>query len=654
MNESEKQLYHKINSIDDYDEDDDNNNFSSEEEIEIRVNVNFLEYKSLSRFPKYDLTTLEMNENIEIIDCITFIKVIDKMVDFAIKISNSSHQTAFDLLCKNNWDITIIGDYYSTDINESSSFLLSKSIENIVHTFYPFESGVDLLYNCSLCYSHISKNDFIFLPCEHIFCKICWSNYLESKLKRIECKDLFKICCLDKNCTENIKYELWKNILSKLQHKRLQGYFESKLINLITTPELSLFKKCVNTSCKLIVHRKSSNILGNSNVICNCGCQFCFECFSLEIGNHYPFTCSQIQSMCNYGNFLVNYNRYNNILNNKYLSLFRSLQMIKDYGEKNNFAESILFNILKGKHQVIMKEIEQKNCPSCSMLTLKPTQSQYSNNFITYCGGGKNEGCECQFCWYCEEILNNNHHYLCKWDKKVINYTQIPNITTTNIITCPECNFTIHTSTPNISWLTCSKCTFIFCHICKKSLYSAEDDKLNNCCNYEEKSDKLKLESIIIYQHIHSPLFYLFDSMKKMFLVLNILLKSKFNNDDFMLMLESYKYTLLGMNFSFWLQLYLTTFVQNEKVLIGKIFCENLAKILYGIDGITNLDVLIEYTINLKNINKLLENNPWYFSLKKFTAVPETINKPWQVDMIDYLCNLKAVLNKTVCSLQDF
>eukprot|EP00388_Colpodella_angusta_P001707 GDKJ01005224.1.p1 GENE.GDKJ01005224.1~~GDKJ01005224.1.p1 ORF type:complete len:508 (+),score=81.82 GDKJ01005224.1:15-1538(+) len=143
-------------------------------------------------------------------------------------------------------------------------------------------------FTCQICYEEVSAEGGWQLGCGHPFCERCWKTHLEVMVR--EGKECLLARCPAFRCTEKVPHTFIRQLLSKEKKEnqtqssldRYQQFFLQSFID-----DMPDMKFCPNPEgCEMVVHRL--NNLMSTDVICECGYSFCFNC-SHE--SHRPADC---------------------------------------------------------------------------------------------------------------------------------------------------------------------------------------------------------------------------------------------------------------------------------------------------------------------------------------------------------------------------
>ena len=164
--------------------------------------------------------------------------------------------------------------------SEISSFKKDEiifNIDTIENTIHELTKEIDVNINneeniCMVCLDEINKEDLenYKIECEHKFCKECWINYIEEKIKSNE-----EILCMEKTC------------LKKINDKRIRDFIKDNDILLKKYENYDLKRKVYNNSNMKFCPFPDCNGFGiiknltdpnNKFIKCSNGHEFCFVC----------------------------------------------------------------------------------------------------------------------------------------------------------------------------------------------------------------------------------------------------------------------------------------------------------------------------------------------------------------------------------------
>jgi len=120
---------------------------------------------------------------------------------------------------------------------------------------------------CSICYLDLPVTSIIHpLACEHSFCRDCYTEYLENKMKSFE---VLKITCPQDGCPEIVTDERIKTILSEDRFQRYQELVQKKLSHKSWGQ-----KYCPKAGC----YKEFVPDPNNKSTVCTCGIEICNVC----------------------------------------------------------------------------------------------------------------------------------------------------------------------------------------------------------------------------------------------------------------------------------------------------------------------------------------------------------------------------------------
>lgn len=158
---------------------------------------------------------------------------------------------------------------------------------------------------CAICDEKYARAKGFALPaCGHWFCKPCWCDYLEDKLR--EGKPALRTTCPQFKCPALVTWDAFRALVSEIAQKKyeallLQSYVEGNLAararasftapfsSLRARADGALLKWCPAPRCDLIIRCFNPNVL---SVKCACGNAFCFKCGEEA---HEPVKCAMLQ-----------------------------------------------------------------------------------------------------------------------------------------------------------------------------------------------------------------------------------------------------------------------------------------------------------------------------------------------------------------------
>lgn len=136
---------------------------------------------------------------------------------------------------------------------------------------------------CQICYDALTADNSFALACQHTFCKLCWAEYLQEKVKS-GCLGI-DANCMQTGCNLKVTHSTFQNILSGASSRDLKTYW--KWLCKSFTDDNKNVKWCPNLQCNNCVERIDQTRM-LYEVTCDCGTTFCFMCGLLP---HKPCDC---------------------------------------------------------------------------------------------------------------------------------------------------------------------------------------------------------------------------------------------------------------------------------------------------------------------------------------------------------------------------
>lgn len=130
------------------------------------------------------------------------------------------------------------------------------------------------------------------LACKHVFCNLCWGEYLNVKIND---NDLVGLHCMAPNCHQVLSDILIQRLVSKEMWSKYARFQASTFVD--TNPDM---KWCPAPACGNAVHKSQTEFEGKNEVArCTCGFKFCFKCMK---DAHTPVDCETVikwEKKCN-------------------------------------------------------------------------------------------------------------------------------------------------------------------------------------------------------------------------------------------------------------------------------------------------------------------------------------------------------------------
>ena len=166
------------------------------------------------------------------------------------------------LIEDNNETNNLRNDFIEDSFNFSQEIIKNGNNESEKNNFIPSE--------CNVCFDEVEEGEknFNSLPCGHICCTQCWTNYLKTLITEAKVE---QIKCVDHKCKEIISEEfILKHI--KDDRKLVDKYNKFKKRALIINDKNK--KQCPKPDCDSFLEKSTLS----KYVKCEHGHEFCFEC----------------------------------------------------------------------------------------------------------------------------------------------------------------------------------------------------------------------------------------------------------------------------------------------------------------------------------------------------------------------------------------
>jgi len=180
------------------------------------------------------------------------------------------------LLRAYNWDKnSLITDFYGT-----KDLVLKKANINL-DSFKYYIGEKDKDYTCPICYDDFKGEEMFSLSCKHFSCKICWKEYLITKIN--DGPSCLHTKCPFLKCGIIIDETLVTNLVDSTSKERFEKYLTRSFID--DNPHV---KWCPAPNCGNAVYCAD---LEEDAVLCSCGLKFCFKCSNEA---HAPSSCDDL------------------------------------------------------------------------------------------------------------------------------------------------------------------------------------------------------------------------------------------------------------------------------------------------------------------------------------------------------------------------
>ncbi|KAF7407221.1 hypothetical protein HZH66_001758 [Vespula vulgaris] len=228
------------------------------------------------------------------------------------------------------------------------------------------------LYTCKICFTDkLGEHCIKFLPCSHIFCKNCISDYLEIKIKDGSVQN---ISCPEEKCTSEATPGQIKDLVSP----EMFAKYDSILLN-VTLDTMSDIIYCPRRHCQYPVSRDLNEEMANCPA---CQYVFCVYCKMVYHGIE-PCKVNSAEKQQLVKEYQAASDNTRLQMETKYGK--RQLQMLVE----NTMSENWI-------------DVNSRHCPRCNAAIEK---SDGCNKMTCW-------KCNTYFCWLCGRKLNSQTPYL--------------------------------------------------------------------------------------------------------------------------------------------------------------------------------------------------------------------------------------------------
>lgn len=208
-------------------------------------------------------------------------KEINDRVQLVATVAEFSPAEATLLLRDSSFSVERVLEHVNNDRSEllkASGIMLQKEVG-------PSAISAESTQTCEICYcDDISSTEGYALACGHVFCRDCWSAYIENKFTEGRNQAL-GARCPSQECAVRIKSldveTISSDLLTTWKSKLREDFIEKD----------SSFTSCPGPDCEMAAWSLSG---ANGNLSCiQCETDFCFKCSNPP---HAPAKCSSLQS----------------------------------------------------------------------------------------------------------------------------------------------------------------------------------------------------------------------------------------------------------------------------------------------------------------------------------------------------------------------
>ncbi|KAJ5076673.1 intein-containing e3 ubiquitin-protein ligase ari5-related precursor [Anaeramoeba ignava] len=200
----------------------------------------------------------------------------EKLISKVSEIIDRNYEETRLLLRKNQWnEEKFLSKYFAnpqTTCQEAGIKYTGKSTKKKISSFM-----------CGICGEDFEDNpdEMFALDCGHAFCKDCWRNYLNLKIKEAQ---VGAIPCPGFRCQNKVSSEVIRSIVTEGTFKQYIRFQAHSFVE--ENPDV---KWCPAPGCGRAVHPSQVQF---HMVKCDCGHRYCFEC---QEEPHGPATCQQVE-----------------------------------------------------------------------------------------------------------------------------------------------------------------------------------------------------------------------------------------------------------------------------------------------------------------------------------------------------------------------
>lgn len=137
-----------------------------------------------------------------------------------------------------------------------------------------------------ICDETLPADKTFALACGHRYCKDCWRDYLEIKIK--DGPACVTARCPSPRCKAIVHESVFKTLVDAPSYERYSHFFMRSFVE-----NNDYVKWCPAPGCSYAVRSESAH--RKRPIQCVCGFRFCFQCSDTEVGDHAPAPCEQVR-----------------------------------------------------------------------------------------------------------------------------------------------------------------------------------------------------------------------------------------------------------------------------------------------------------------------------------------------------------------------
>jgi ariadne-1 len=139
-------------------------------------------------------------------------------------------------------------------------------------------------FSCAVCLERKPVADTFALGCGHRYCKECWREFLQLKLREGAACVLAR--CMWPKCKSAVHEDVFRNLLSTHEYNTYRKFLLKSFVD--DNPRI---KWCPAPGCENCIRCD----IRKETVCCTCGFSYCFNCNDFNTGDHMPASCEQIE-----------------------------------------------------------------------------------------------------------------------------------------------------------------------------------------------------------------------------------------------------------------------------------------------------------------------------------------------------------------------
>lgn len=200
------------------------------------------------------------------------------LVSEIMAIGSLDRSAALGLLIRYEWNKERLTEEYFDDPDK---VLAAAGLTALMEGSKDAPPSTPMEMECQICYDTVDSSDAFALACGHSFCRECWTDYLEGRVKQGNM--VTRTDCPDSDCTERVYDSMFEQLLSPASKLRYESFLARSFVE-----DSPIRRWCPGPDCGRAVECRDSSIL---NVKCECNFEFCFKCGDPA---HEPTNCDNL------------------------------------------------------------------------------------------------------------------------------------------------------------------------------------------------------------------------------------------------------------------------------------------------------------------------------------------------------------------------